>query len=116
LHARDWFSEPCGSSINKLVHARHQTALAPLPLALHCLNPHCANCCVCCPSVPLLSLQDIIESDDAFTVKADAPGFDPADIQVQINKGLLTISGHNDKESKQEQNGKVSWLAHLSWA
>jgi HSP20 family protein len=52
-------------------------------------------------------LQDIIETKDAFLVAADAPGFTPADISVEMNEGMLTISGKRKEEKVDEQEGKV---------
>lgn len=36
---------------------------------------------------------DIKEEHDRFVLYADIPGVDPADIEVQMDKGLLTIKG-----------------------
>lgn len=47
--------------------------------------------------------MDIIETKDAFEVTADAPGFDPSDITVQMHEGTLTISG-NRKDEKEEKD------------
>jgi HSP20 family molecular chaperone IbpA len=52
-------------------------------------------------------LQDIIETKDAFLLHADAPGFSPADISVEMAEGMLTISGKRQEEKTDEQDGKV---------
>lgn len=49
-----------------------------------------------------------MESDDAFTVRADAPGFDPEDVNISLKDGIITISGRKDNDKKQERDGKVS--------
>lgn len=49
-----------------------------------------------------------MESPDAFTVRADAPGFDPQDVNIQLKDGMITISGRKNEDKKQEQDGKVS--------
>ena len=44
---------------------------------------------------------DIIEEKDRFVVRADVPGVDPADIDVSMDAGALTVSGvrHADEQS-----------------
>lgn len=51
---------------------------------------------------PLPSL-DLSETADAVQVRMDVPGVKPADIDIQINGNLLTISGKRAEE-KQEQD------------
>ena len=38
-------------------------------------------------------LVDIVEENDKFLILADLPGVDPKDIDVQMEKGILTIRG-----------------------
>jgi hypothetical protein len=66
------------------------------------------------PAHPLAFLQDIVESDKAFTLQADAPGFDPEDVKIELREGQITISGRKDEDKKQEQDGKVSRTLHPS--
>jgi HSP20 family protein len=51
--------------------------------------------------------MDIVESQNAFTIHADAPGFTPEDISVEMNEGTLTISGKRKEEKQEEREGKV---------
>ncbi len=48
---------------------------------------------------------DIREEDNAFVIHADIPGVDPADLDVHMEKGMLSISGERSKLSKEEQDG-----------
>lgn len=86
------------------------TGLSPhhSPIAFHTLSDVVFHgpCFLCCCSSP--SLQDIVESPGAFTVRADAPGFDPQDVNIQLKDGMITISGRKNEDKKQEQGGKVS--------
>lgn len=50
---------------------------------------------------------DIKEEDKRFVILADIPGVDPKDIDVSMDKGILTIRGERKSEAK-EQNGKVT--------
>ena len=43
-------------------------------------------------------LVDIKEEPDRFVLYADIPGVDPQDIEVQMDKGLLTIKGERTGE------------------
>lgn len=45
---------------------------------------------------------DIKEEDDRFVLYADIPGVDPADIEIQMDKGLLTIKGERSSEVRDE--------------
>jgi HSP20 family molecular chaperone IbpA len=55
-------------------------------------------------------MQDIVDSGNAFTVTADAPGFEPNDVKIELKDGRITISGCRNEDKKQEQDGKVSSL------
>lgn len=48
---------------------------------------------------------DIKEEDKRFVILADVPGVDPADIEVQMDKGILSIKGERKKD---EGEGKLS--------
>ena len=45
---------------------------------------------------------DIKEEADRFLLYADIPGVDPKDIEVQMDKGLLTIKGERREEKVTE--------------
>lgn len=45
---------------------------------------------------------DIKEEDDRFVLYADIPGVDPADIEIQMDKGLLTIKGERSSVVREE--------------
>lgn len=46
---------------------------------------------------------DVSENDKEVRVEADIPGYDPKNINVEIEEGLLRISGKMD-ENKEEKN------------
>lgn len=48
---------------------------------------------------------DIKEEDKRFVILADVPGVDPAEIEVQMDKGILSIKGERKKD---EGEGKLS--------
>jgi len=50
---------------------------------------------------------DVKEEEKRFVILADIPGVDPKDIDVSMDKGILTIKGERKSESK-EQNGKLT--------
>ena len=47
---------------------------------------------------------DVEETDKEFVVKADLPGVDPKDVDIQVQDNVLTIRGA--KEEKTEENKK----------
>jgi HSP20 family protein len=48
---------------------------------------------------------DVIEDDDAYTVKASVPGIDVDDIEITMNDSVLTIKGEV-KEDKEVDDGR----------
>ena len=50
---------------------------------------------------------DIKEEDSRFVIFADIPGVDPKDIEITMEKGILSIKGERKSESKVE-NGKLT--------
>ena len=45
---------------------------------------------------------DIKEYEDKLEVVADVPGFDKKDINIKLEKGILTVSGEIKNEKKEE--------------
>ncbi|HVI26855.1 MAG TPA: Hsp20/alpha crystallin family protein [Xanthomonadaceae bacterium] len=45
---------------------------------------------------------DVKEEKDRFVLYADLPGIDPDDIEVSMDKGILTIKGERSSESTRE--------------
>ena len=45
---------------------------------------------------------DISENDKAFTLLADIPGVDPKNIEISMEKGVLTIKGERQSENVTE--------------
>ena len=48
---------------------------------------------------------DIREDENQFTIVADIPGVDPADIDVSMEDGVLTIKGERQSEEVEDKNG-----------
>ena len=48
---------------------------------------------------------DIKEEDKRFVIKADIPGVDPEDIEVEMENGVLSISGNRHAEHEEEKEG-----------
>jgi len=48
---------------------------------------------------------DIIEEKDRFVLRADVPGVTPADIEVSMDGGVLSVSGHRFEESRSDEAG-----------
>ena len=48
---------------------------------------------------------DIIEEKERFVLRADVPGVDPADIEVSMDAGVLTIAGQRRREPHGEDAG-----------
>ena len=50
---------------------------------------------------------DVREQDKRFVILADIPGVDPKDIEIHMDKGILTVKGERKTESS-EIDGKVT--------
>lgn len=48
---------------------------------------------------------DIKEQEDAYLLYADLPGVEPKDIDLQMDKGVLTLRGERKSESGEEGAG-----------
>lgn len=48
---------------------------------------------------------DVKETEEGFTIFADVPGVDPKDIEVHMEKGVLTIKGERQAEQQAEHEG-----------
>ena len=45
---------------------------------------------------------EVKETDDAFVIKADLPGVDDKDLDVNLQNGVLTVAGHRDSEARKD--------------
>ncbi len=50
---------------------------------------------------------DLFEDDDNFTLKADLPGVDPSQVQIQLEKDYLEIEVSNKKPMQDEKVVKL---------
>ena len=41
---------------------------------------------------------DVVRHENDVTLRLDAPGIDPADIEVTVDRGFLTVSGKREEE------------------
>jgi len=51
--------------------------------------------------------MDLIETPDAFMLKADLPGIPERAVHVEVEDDVLTISGERRSEQHEEKNGHV---------
>lgn len=56
-----------------------------------------------------LPVVDIIENDDAILLKADLPGIDPKDVDIQVESDTLTLRGERqqEKDVKEEDYRRI---------
>ena len=54
----------------------------------------------------LLPAVDIRETEKAYVLEAELPGFDEKDIEIRLNGNYLTIESKRDEEANNEKAGK----------
>jgi HSP20 family protein len=57
------------------------------------------------PAADWAPAVDIVEEKDRVVLRADVPGVDPADIDVSMDGGVLTVSGERRTETRSEAEG-----------
>jgi len=57
------------------------------------------------PVADWMPAVDVIEQKDRFVLRADLPGVKPEDIEVRMEKGVLSLSGERHAESEQDLDG-----------
>lgn len=58
---------------------------------------------------------DLIDGEDEVTVKAELPGFEAGDLDVQAAGQMLTIKAEKRREGKKEGNGNVHERSYTSF-
>jgi HSP20 family protein len=49
--------------------------------------------------------MDLTETDDEFILRADLPGLDEDDLDIEVRDGVLTISGERETEQEDRSRG-----------
>jgi HSP20 family protein len=49
---------------------------------------------------------DIVEEKDAYKIMADLPGMDKKDIKIEVDNGILTISGEKKSEKTEREKNR----------
>jgi HSP20 family protein len=49
--------------------------------------------------------MDLVESEDAFLLRADLPGLSEEDVNIELEDNLLTISGERKSEHEERKEG-----------
>jgi len=49
---------------------------------------------------------DIVEEKEGFRIKADMPGLDKKDIKVEVENGVMTISGEKKEEKTEREKNR----------
>jgi HSP20 family protein len=63
------------------------------------------------PVLNKLPLVDVQETENAYLVEAELPGFDEKQIKVHVEGGKLSIeAGKDEKEEKKDENKEGSYL------
>jgi len=58
---------------------------------------------------------DVSEDKKKITVEASIPGYDPDDINLEIDNGILTISGKSEVDNKEEDKDKKYYRRERSF-
>jgi HSP20 family protein len=48
----------------------------------------------------------VIRRDDTLVVRADLPGFTPDEVKIEVEDGLLTVSGEHQEDRSESEGGR----------
>jgi HSP20 family protein len=68
------------------------------------------------PQAGLTPSFDAVELDNEYRVTADLPGVEPAELEVSVEDGVLTIKGHRhfeDEDENENEEGSVTRVEEL---
>jgi HSP20 family protein len=51
--------------------------------------------------------MDLVETDEHFVLKADLPGLDEGDVNIEVEDNVLTVSGERNAEHEDKREGYV---------
>jgi HSP20 family protein len=51
--------------------------------------------------------MDLVETDDHFVLKADLPGLDESDVNIEVEDNVLTVSGERKADHEDNREGYV---------
>jgi HSP20 family protein len=51
--------------------------------------------------------MDLVETDEHFVLKADLPGLDESDVNIEVDDNVLTVSGERRAEHEDKREGYV---------
>ena len=49
--------------------------------------------------------MDLVETDDHLVLRADLPGLDKEDVEIEVKDGVLTVSGERRTEQEDSTDG-----------
>jgi HSP20 family protein len=49
--------------------------------------------------------MDLVETDDHFVLRADLPGLDAGDVNIEVEDGVLSLSGEREAEHESQREG-----------
>jgi HSP20 family protein len=52
---------------------------------------------------------DVHETNDSIEIRAEAPGFEPSEFDIQVQGNMLTLSATHRVESEEPQRGQRTW-------
>ncbi len=92
--------------LNRHVNAWHAAQMAPADVchALDQLFPHSDNQETTANAGRWVPRVDIQEDDRQFVIRADIPGVDPTQIEVSMDKGVLSIKGDRIAQTLEPQS------------
>src|SRR5881397_3873061 len=51
--------------------------------------------------------MDLVETGDGFVLRADLPGLSEDDVKIEVDSGVLTVSGERKAEQEQREQDYV---------
>jgi HSP20 family protein len=57
--------------------------------------------------------MDVIRRDDSIVIRADVPGLEPDEVEIEVEDGVLTVSGEHGEEHEEKDEHYVRRERHF---
>ncbi|MFQ5688642.1 MAG: Hsp20/alpha crystallin family protein [Gemmatimonadota bacterium] len=60
-------------------------------------------------------VADLYETDDGFALELEVPGFEKDEVEITVERGILTVSGERSADEESEEKGRTYHVRERSY-